>query len=335
LPSPEPPANQTPSGLALSGTAYLIWGLAPIYWKQLAGAEPGALLAHRVIWALVLLILIQIVRGRLGELLAGLKSRAALGVIALTAVLVAANWFTFIYAVLSDRILQTSLGYYMNPLVSIVLGVIFLGDRMHPPQWIAVLLATCGVTWLVLQGEEFPTPAIVLAMTFGFYGLLRKTAPVGSLTAQTMETLYLVVPALVYLLAFEAEAGVESVGLPWLMGTGALTAVPLLLFGAGVRKLSLVTIGFLQYTAPTLSFLIGVYVYGEPFDSAQQVAFAFIWAAVLLYTVDSVRRARRARATALNDPSAVAAAPRVHPPPPATDPVRPDAPHRPPESRHR
>ena len=314
-PSTEDARHDLASGLAIAGTAYLIWGLAPIFWKQLTAVPPGQLLAHRVIWALVFLLLIQTVRRRWHLLIEAFANRRALLVIAATALLVACNWFTFIYAVLTDRILQTSLGYYMNPLVSIVLGVFFLGERMRALQLLAVVAAFAGVTWLALQGTAFPTLALVLAFSFGFYGLLRKTVSVGPLTAQTIETLYLAVPAIIYLVFVETTghgyfAGADARGIALLIGTGLITAVPLLLFGIGVRMLSLVTIGFLQYLAPSISFLLGVFVYGEPFRSAEQVAFGLIWAALVLYTSESLvhnRRLARAQEGGRNSSSGTSA----------------------------
>ena len=288
----------SPSGIFAASGAYFIWGLAPIFWKQLVGIPAYELLAHRIIWALILLMIILTLRGRWKILLAAFRDRKVLLTIGLSTLIIASNWFLYMYAILSGRILETSLGYYINPLISIILGMVFLGERMRRGQAVAVVLGALGVGWLAIQGQGFPLLAVSLAMTFGFYGLLRKLAPVGALTALTMETLFLCIPALIFLVwveragngHFVAAAGSTQI---LIMGTGVITAIPLLLFGIGVQRISLMTLGFLQYTAPTIAFLLGVFFYGEVFTPAYKVAFCFIWSALIIYTVEGVRQKAR------------------------------------------
>ncbi|MDJ0840965.1 MAG: EamA family transporter RarD [Acidobacteriota bacterium] len=282
-------------GLLLAGSAYAIWGVAPLFWKLLEGTHARELLPHRIIWALLLTLVIQLLRGRMGELGKALRNRKILFAMSLSTLVIACNWFTYMYAVLTERVIQTSLGYYINPLVSIVLGYVFLGERMHRLQVIAVVLGSLGVAWLAVQGNGIPVLSLVIAFSFGFYGLFRKQAPVGPLTALSIETLFLALPSLAFIFWLEAngQADFGSGDMTkrlLIMATGIITAVPLLLFGAGVRRLRLATLGFLQYTAPTCTFMLSVFLYNEPFTSAHKVAFVCIWAALIIYTYSGMRQ---------------------------------------------
>ena len=289
--------GDSPKGVAITTSAYLMWGFAPIFWKFLKGYPPFELLAHRIFWALLVALAIMLALGRLDKLKAALRNKKTRTALFWTTLIIAINWFTYMYAVLTDRILQTSLGYYINPLISIFLGMIFLGERMRPLQWTAVGLAFAGVAWMTLLGGGLPVLSIVIALSFGFYGLLRKKAEVDGLTALGVETLYLAGFCLAYIIYLEATGAGSflpaDIGLKLMfLSTGLITAVPLLLFGIGLRSISLRTLGFLQYSAPSIAFCIGVFLYDEPFGKAQLAAFGCIWLALVIYTAESLYRKR-------------------------------------------
>ncbi|THF61962.1 EamA family transporter RarD [Pseudothauera nasutitermitis] len=278
--------------------AFTIWGLAPLYFKAVASVPPMEVVAHRVIWsALFLAALLACWLGFGG--LARLRAQPRLvGLLALTATLTGGNWLVFVWAISADRLLEASLGYFINPLVSVLLGRLFLGERLRPLQQLAVGLACAGVLWRIGQVGT-PWIALFLALTFGFYGLLRKRAPVDAATGLFVETLITAPLALGYLLWLGA-AGTLSFGhgahTDWLLPiAGVLTAVPLMLFAVGAQRLPLSTVGFLQYLAPTLNFLIAVLVFREPFDAGQLIGFVLIWVALAVYSADMLRAGRPRR----------------------------------------
>ena len=284
-------------GVALSSSAFFIWGLSPIYWKALASVPAFEILMHRMIWSFVFLMPLVLVRGHLDDLIRVLTSRRTLFILMLTTLVVGANWFLFIWAINSGHVLQTSLGYYINPLVNVLLGVVFLKERLRRLQLVAVCLATVGVSYLTLSYGEFPWVSLALAFSFGFYGLIRKVAPVGPLVGLTVETLILSVPATGYLIYLEnansgafGHAGVATTLL--LMGAALVTGLPLLLFTTGTKLLRFSTVGFLQYIAPSCTFLLAVFIYREPLVPAQLFTFGTIWAALAIYSYDSVRAHR-------------------------------------------
>jgi chloramphenicol-sensitive protein RarD len=286
-------------GVACGMTAFLIWGLSPLYWKALAAVPAFEILMHRMVWSFVFLVPILVVMGGWGDLLAALRRPRTVGVLCLTTVVVATNWFVFIWAINHDQVLQTSLGYYINPLVNVMLGMVVLKERLRRLQWIAVGLAGVAVTGLTVFYGQFPGIALWLALTFGCYGLIRKMAAVGALVGLTVETFLLSVPAAGYLVYLDrAGAGAFYRDGPatsfLLMGAALVTALPLLLFTLGAKRIHFSTVGFLQYLAPSCSFLLAVFVFGEPIAPAQLIAFALIWTALGLYTADSVRVYRRA-----------------------------------------
>jgi chloramphenicol-sensitive protein RarD len=272
--------------------AYFLWGLFPVYWKQLAAVPPLALLAHRVFWSFLFVAALIGLRRRGPELLRALRDPRARRAMALSTLLISVNWFLFIYAVNTDRVLSASLGYYMNPLLNVLLGRLVLGEKLRPAQLVAVALAAAGVANLAIARGGLPWISLTLAGTFALYGLVRKTAPVESLTGLAVETGLLAPVAVGYLLLAPGTPLVPD--LPWwklllLAGSGAATAVPLLWFAEGARRLRLTTLGVIQYVAPTCQFLLAV-AYGEPFTPAHGVTFALIWSAVAIYARDALRR---------------------------------------------
>lgn len=283
----------------LAAAAYVLWGVFPLYIKQVAHVPALQVVAHRSWWSVVFVFALLAVLGRLGWLRAALADWRTLRVFAASALLLSANWLIYVWAVSAGRIVDTSLGYFINPLVNVLLGVWLLGERPRPLQWVAVGIAATGVAWLVLGAGEWPWIALALAGSFGLYGLLRKTAPLGAAEGLALETL-MQAPIALALIAWWAWAGASAmrtddpVTMAWLLAAGPFTAIPLLLFAAGARRVTLATLGLLQYLGPTLQFLIGVFVYGEPFSANRAVGFVLIWAALALYTGESIWVWRRA-----------------------------------------
>ena len=288
------------SGGIYAGSAFLIWGLGPIYWKALTEVPPLEIIVHRVVWAFILL-LTAVVIGRLwDDFISALKDLRILLTLLLTAVILAGNWLLYIWAINNNYILQGSLGYYINPLVNVVFGVLFLRERLRPAQIVAVLLAGLGVVYLTFSYGEFPWIALALASSFGLYGLIRKVAPVGALVGLSVEVMLMTAPAAIYLIYIGAQGGGSflrgSVSTDLLLlGTSVLTAVPLTLFTAGAKRLNLSTVGLLQYMAPTIMFLLAVFYYHEPFATAQVWTFIMIWTALIIYSTDSVIYFRRGK----------------------------------------
>jgi chloramphenicol-sensitive protein RarD len=285
-------------GVLYAVSAFIIWGLSPFYWKALGAVPALEIILHRIVWSFVFLVPLVILYGRWKEFIDVIKNRRTLFILMLTAVFVSCNWFLYIWAVNNDHLLQASLGYYINPLVNVVLGMVFLRERLRPPQILAVLLATAGVLYLTIHYGVFPWIAITLALTFGFYGLIRKVAPVSSLVGLTVETMLLSFPALIYLVYLSTK-GIGSIFRVsfemdlLLVGSSLITAVPLLLFTLGARRILLSTVGLLQYIAPSGMFLLAIFVFDEPFSMAQIWTFVFIWIALAVYSTDSIRFYRR------------------------------------------
>lgn len=290
-------------GVLAATLAYALWGVLPVYWKILDEVPALELVAHRVLWCALLLLLAVAAAGRLGELGAALRSPRALAVHGAAAALIAVNWLVYVWAVNAGHIVETSLGYFVNPLLSVLLGVFVLREKLRRWQWPSLLLAAAGVLVIGLDAGRPPWIALVLATAFGLYGLVKKTAPLGSLPGLALETLLLAPVAL----AFLARAGLAGTGAflqggaardALLVGTGLVTALPLGLFGAGARRIPLVWTGLLQYIAPTLQFAIGVLVYRESFDGPRVAGFALVWTALALFAVEGLRE-RRARSRRL------------------------------------
>ncbi len=284
---------------ALAGMgAYVLWGLFPIYWRLLERVPALEILAHRMIWSLVFVAVILTVQKDWRWLGLVLRNRRTVVTYTVAAVLLSVNWGTYIWAVNAGYVVEASLGYFINPLVNVLLGVVFLGEKLRTGQVVAVVLAGLGVVYLTVSYGSLPWISLVLAFTFGLYGLIKKTAALESMHGFSLETLVLFLPALVYLLYREA-AGVGAfvhLGLVptlLLILAGPVTSVPLLLFGYAARRVPLSMLGFLQYIAPTLQFILGVFVYIEPFPPARLVGFCIIWVALLVYSLEGILFSRR------------------------------------------
>ena len=287
-------------GAAYAAGAYVTWGVIPIFWKfleQMGDVGAAEIVAHRIVWTLVFAVAALAAWQRLAKLRAVLKEPKTLLALMASALLIAVNWGLFIWAVTADRIIDTSLGYYINPLVSFVLGVVWLGERLTKVQMIAVGLAVLGVVNQTVAVGYLPWISLALAVSFGIYGLIRKTVPVESLEGLTVEALVLVPLSLAYIVYLarlgEGAFMQQSLGLDVLLIlAGPFTAIPLLLFAAGARLVRLSTMGFLQYLAPSISLLIAVFLYDEPFTQAHALTFALIWSALALVTWEALRRER-------------------------------------------
>jgi chloramphenicol-sensitive protein RarD len=287
-------------GLIYAASAFLIWGLSPLYWKALGAVPALEIIAHRVVWSFLFLMGLILLQRRWSEFAEILKSGRMLLTLMLTAILVSANWLLYIWAVNNNHMLQASLGYYINPLVNVVLGMLFLRERLRRPQILAVMLAAGGVLYLTTAYGEFPWISLTLALSFGLYGLIRKVAPVGALVGLAVETMLLSPPALIYLIHLNSQEAdtILRVSLKLdllLIGCAPLTAAPLLFFTLGAKRLYLSTLGLMQYIGPSGMFLLAVFHYNEPFSTTQIWTFAMIWAALGIYSTDSVIYYRRER----------------------------------------
>ncbi len=291
-------STRSKQGIIYAIAAYGSWGLFPLYFKTVASVAPVEVLAHRALWSFAVLAVLVAFLGRWSELGRELRSGKLLAMLGLSTLCIAVNWLLFIHAVVSGQVLQASLGYFINPLVNVLLGVVFLGERLRPYQNVSIMLALVGVVVLTCFVGEVPWIALTLALTFGLYGLMRKIMPVDGLVSLTVETLAMMPIALayfVYLGATRQGAG-NSIGTLGLLAlSGPVTTVPLLFFGAAARQLRLSTMGILQYLSPTLQFLLAVVAFQEPFSTAQIVSFGCIWTAITIYTADSFRAVRQDR----------------------------------------
>jgi chloramphenicol-sensitive protein RarD len=284
--------------------AYTLWGILPIYWKLVERAPAAEILSHRAVWALVVVVILLSVQRQWGWVGRIAQKPAILLPFVATTLLLAVNWLIYLWANNNGHIVEVSLGYFINPLFSVLLGVLFLRERMRPGQWAAIGLALAGVTYLTISYGHLPWIALSLALTFGFYGLMRKTAPLGSVEGLTIETGLMFLPALIYLgyLAARGSGSFGSAGLSTsllLVGAGLATAVPLILFTKGARAVPLSTLGVLQYIAPTLQFLVGVLIFREGFSHAQTIGFTIVWTALLLYWFEGLMTRRRQVAPAI------------------------------------
>jgi chloramphenicol-sensitive protein RarD len=284
-----------------------LWGIVPVFWKLLGGISSVEILAHRVVWGVVALAVIVGIAGAAPAVRAALADRRTVAMMGLSGTLLVINWGVFIGAVSAGHLLDASLGYFINPLVSVGLGTLVLRERLRRLQWIAIGFAVAGVVILTWRAGRVPWISVVLATSFGCYGLVRKLARVESLAGSTLETALLVPIAAIYLVVLASRGGGQlghaSVTTQLLLlGTGVVTAGPLLLFTSAARRLPLSTIGFLQYLAPTGQLVLAVAVYGEPFVRAQRIAFGFIWLGLAAFSVDLVRQSPRWRADQPNRP---------------------------------
>lgn len=286
-------------GPLIAAGAYLLWGVLPIYWRALDDVPALEIMLHRVVWSLAVVLILLALRRDERWLAEARRQPAMLRVFLLTAVLLAINWLVYLWANNNGHIVETSLGYFITPLVSVALGMVVLRERMRRGQAAAVGIAALGVLYLALTAGGWLWISLALALSFGFYGLLRKTARLGSLEGLTVEMAILFLPALGYLLLLSArgEAAFGAGDAPTtllLAFSGLVTAVPLLLFASGARLVPLTTLGLLQYIAPTMQFCIGVFLYREPFDQARLLGFSVVWLALAVYWLEGYRHRRRA-----------------------------------------
>jgi chloramphenicol-sensitive protein RarD len=277
--------------------AYLLWGVFPLYFRQLEPAGGLEIVAHRVVWSVVFVALLLTVIRRWRSVPPVVADRRALLVLAAAAVLIAVNWLVYVVAVNSGHVVEASLGYFINPLVSVLLGVVFFAERLRPMQWTAVGIATVAVVVLTVDHGRPPWIALALAASFGLYGLMKKLVRVEAAPGLFVETAVLLVPAAVFLVLLhgrgEGTAGSEGVGhLLLLMSTGIATAIPLLLFAAASRRVPLSTMGLLQYVTPLLQLAVGVFVFSEPMPPARLAGFVIVWVALAVFSLDSLRNAR-------------------------------------------
>jgi chloramphenicol-sensitive protein RarD len=285
-------------GLIYGLSAYSLWGIIPVYFYALRELPPLEVLAHRILWSLVLLAAIMALGRRWGEVRTALSRGDVMRRLGASTMLIGLNWFIYIYSVATGQVLESSLGYFITPLVNVLLGIVFLGERLRPVQVVSLLLATAGVVNLALRGDGFPWIAMVLAVSFAFYGLMRKTVAVDASLGLFVETAVLTLPALLLLAALQASGTARASGaatVSLLMAGGLITTVPLLLFAGAARRLQMTTLGFLQYLAPSIQFVLAVTAFGEELSRVKLISFGLIWTAVAIYTLHSlwIYRSRR------------------------------------------
>ena len=282
--------------LAAAG-AYVLWGFFPIYWKFLQSVSPLEILIHRILWSLVVVLALLALQRQWQWLAEGLARPAILRTFVVTGILLAVNWLVYIWANNNGHIVEASLGYFITPLVNVLLGLLFLHERLRRAQWLAIGIAAAGALYLLLNASGLLWISLTLAFSFGIYGLLRKTAQLGSLPGLTVEMIVLCLPALAYALFLQSSGQAAFAHGPasttiLLVLSGVVTAVPLLLFAHGARQVTLTSLGVLQYIAPTLQFLIGVLLYGERFTTHRVIGFSLIWLALVIYAWDSYQLSR-------------------------------------------
>lgn len=286
------------TGILYAALAYIAWGLFPLYFKQVADVPSLEVVMHRTLWSLVFVFGVLMVRRQWSWMGTVLRQPKVLAAFVLSAMLLSGNWLTYVWAVQNQHVVDASLGYFILPLVNVALGFVFLRERPRSGQWMAVAVAAAGVLWLAVQAGRLPWIALVLALSFGFYGLLRKVAVLGALEGLALETLVLAPVAAVVLgwWAWQGQGALVQ-GTPatvgWLLLAGPMTAVPLLLFAAGARLIPMSTLGILQYISPSLQFALGVWLFHEPFEPARLLGFVLIWAALLVYSMEGWWTRRR------------------------------------------
>ena len=288
------------TGILYALGAYVLWGLFPIYWKWLHNVPAVQVIGHRIGWSFILLMIVILATKQWTKFRSAL-TRRVLGVYLIAGILLSFNWLIYVWAVNADHVVETSLGYFINPLFSVLLGMIFLKERLRPLQWLPIGLAALGVIYLTWTYGSLPWIALSLTFTFGFYGLVKKISPLGSLYGLTLETGWVFLPALGYLI-YTQVTGAGAFGHTGflsdflMVGSGVVTAVPLLMFASAAKRIPLTMIGVMQYIAPTLQFLIGVLLYKEPFTRTNLIGFSLVWVALIVFWVESVY-AHRAKKT--------------------------------------
>ena len=297
------------SGIFYALTAFTLWAIAPIYFKEMSFVPATEILAHRVIWSCVIVLVLILLLRYTDAVKTVLQSRKMLLAMLVSTVLIAINWGTFIWAIQNNKMLSASLGYYINPLISILLGVIFFKDKLDRVRKAAVVLCFCAVAFEVIQFGSLPWIALVLAVTFGFYGLVRKKVAVDSFTGMAIETALLLPFALTYLMLSPSPSAnmfENSATLNWLLfAAGPVTMIPLMCFAAAANRVSMVTLGFFQYIGPTGMFFLAVFLYDEPLSPEKLTTFVLIWSALAMLIFDSIHRMRKAKTTTLIDKKAL------------------------------
>ena len=294
--------QRTRQGILLAIGAYTMWGIAPIYFKSLSEVSPLEILSHRVVWSFFLLAFLLHLSRSWRNVRDTLTSKPKMTYLVATSLLVGANWLIFIWAVNANHMLDASLGYYINPLINVVLGMIFLGERLRKLQWFAVGLAAIGVLIQIVAFGSIPVVAIALAFSFGFYGLLRKKVSLEAQTGLFIETLVMLPAAAIYLLFIADSATSDLAANPMtlnllLIAAGIVTTLPLLCFTGAATRLKLSTLGFFQYIGPSLMFLLAVLIYGEAFTTDKAITFAFIWGALVVFSFDGLRHNKKSKRT--------------------------------------
>lgn len=285
-------------GVIYTLSSYILWGFLPIYWKALSALPGLETTSHRIVWSAMITGIVLTAQRNWSWVATVVRQPRVLLTFFGTALLILANWLIYIYAINNNQIVESSLGYFINPLINVLLGVFFLRERPRQGQWVAIAVATIGVIYLTFDYGRLPVVALGLALSFGFYGLLKKTASLHALEGLFLETVILAIPLALYLVVLEIK-GVGAFGhAGWqttvmLLFAGLVTGLPLLLFSAGARRVPMTMLGLLQYSAPTIQFILGLVVYHEPFTGSQLVGFGFIWLALALFTVESTMERRR------------------------------------------
>jgi chloramphenicol-sensitive protein RarD len=292
------------SGIVYASLAFFFWGLFPLYFHALDEVPPQEILAHRMLWSLLFLVIVLTVRQQWKWLPRVLRQPRILASFVASALLLTANWFIYIWSVNNGHVIDASLGYFINPLINVLLGLLVLKEKLRRGQWIAMAVAASGVAWLTWQAGELPWIALILGITFGGYGLLRKTAALAALEGLSLETMMLFPLALVYVLWLSWHGHNAFLNTPhdstrWLLAAaGPITAIPLLLFAAGARKIPMAVLGLIQYLSPTMQALLGVWVFHEAFPPARLAGFLVIWTALILYVLEGLWVSRRNSAPA-------------------------------------
>lgn len=283
-------------GILYGVGAYTLWGFFPIYWKLLHHISAIQLIGHRIIWSCILLLVVIAVTKQWKDFRATLTAKV-ISVYTIAAILIGINWFMYVWAVNANYIVETSLGYFINPLISVMLGILFFKERLRIAQWIPVVIAALGVGYLTYVYGRLPYISLALAFSFGLYGLVKKLSPLGSLYGLTIETGILLIPALIYLIVMDingtgAFLHTGSASDLLMIGAGVVTTIPLLMFASAARSIPLWVVGLLQYIAPTIQFMLGVFVYKEPFSQNQLIGFGIVWFALAIFLIENYLASR-------------------------------------------
>lgn len=293
--------NEMKKGIFFALSAYVLWGILPLYWHLIHGKGPFEILAFRIVLSMIFMLIVAIVSKQThfgSDVNQLFKHPIQLIAIIVAGYVITINWGTFIWAVNNGHVLQTSLGYYINPLVSILLALIFLKERFNKFEWLAIILAFVGVVYMTIQVGEFPLISLLLAFSFGFYGLIKKVVPMNAISSITIECIVTAPAGLIYLWVIWQQGHMTSgLNMPtfWLLFSGAITAIPLILFSAGAQRIPLSLTGFIQYVGPTLIFILGIFVFKEPFDIHQFITFVFIWVGIIVYSISQYIKMKKSK----------------------------------------